>query len=193
MIGAGARASRIPAAVAVIGGALLVALGARVQVPVFGAAYPVTLQTFAVLIVALLLSPPRAIASMSLYFAMAVVGLPVCSLGVATLGSWGYLAGFIAGAGLVSFAVRRVPGGVVGASLFCTAGTAIMLLCGGIWCAFAAMAFGLAEGDVVKAFAASTVPFIPGGLLKSVVAAMLFTGGRSLFGKQKDSGASSAA
>lgn len=193
MIAAGARSSRVPAVLAVIGGALLVAIGARVQVPIFGAAYPVTLQTFAVLIVALLLSPPRAIASMSLYFAMAGVGLPVCSLGVATLGSWGYLAGFIAGAGLVSFAVRRIPVGVVGTSLICTAGTAIMLLCGGIWCAFAATAFGLADGDVAKVFTAATVPFIPGGLLKSVVAAMLVAGGRTVLGKSKGSGASGAA
>src|SRR5215467_7870394 len=61
----------------VVGASLLVALCARVTVPLPFTPVPLTLQNFAVLLVGLALGPRRAFAAMVLYLAEGAVGLPV--------------------------------------------------------------------------------------------------------------------
>jgi biotin transport system substrate-specific component len=66
----------IPADVAIVtAGAVLTAIAAQIQIPMFPV--PMTLQTFAVLLVAAALGAGRASLSMTLYLAMGAIGLPV--------------------------------------------------------------------------------------------------------------------
>lgn len=61
--------------VLVLGGALVTALFAQIQIPMYPV--PMTLQTLAVLLIAAAMGPVRAISSMGLYIAMGAAGLPV--------------------------------------------------------------------------------------------------------------------
>jgi biotin transport system substrate-specific component len=63
----------------VIGASLVVALCARVTVPLPGTPVPLTLQNFGVLVVALLLGSRRGFAALALYLVEGASGLPVFS------------------------------------------------------------------------------------------------------------------
>src|SRR5690606_41298394 len=67
--------------VLVTAGAALVALGARLSVPLPFSQVPITGQTFAVLLVGAALGSGRGVASMLTYLAAAVAGLPIFSGG----------------------------------------------------------------------------------------------------------------
>jgi len=60
-----------------VGASLLVALCARITLPIPGNPVPLTLQNFGVLLVGLLLGPRRAFAAMVLYLAEGAAGFPV--------------------------------------------------------------------------------------------------------------------
>ncbi|MEK9578245.1 MAG: biotin transporter BioY, partial [Aquiluna sp.] len=80
----------------VISGAILTTLAAQVVVPMYPV--PMTLQTFAVLLIAAALGPWRALSSMGLYFAMGAAGLPVFAAAKslsAVMPTAGYLVGFM--------------------------------------------------------------------------------------------------
>src|SRR3989304_2936960 len=63
--------------VAILGGALLVAVAAQFAVPLPGTPVPLTLQVPAVLLVAGLLGPRAGAASMAVYLGLGIAGLPV--------------------------------------------------------------------------------------------------------------------
>jgi biotin transport system substrate-specific component len=63
----------------VIGGSLIVALCARITIPLPFTPVPLTLQNFGVLLVGLLLGSRRGFAALALYLAEGVAGLPVFS------------------------------------------------------------------------------------------------------------------
>jgi biotin transport system substrate-specific component len=65
----------------VLGGALITALAAQVQIPMWPV--PLTLQTFAVLLVGATLGAGRGAASLSVYLAMGAAGLPVSAFDTA--------------------------------------------------------------------------------------------------------------
>lgn len=67
----------VPRTVAVLSGALLVGLAAQLAVPLPGTPVPLTLQVPAVLLVAGLLGPRAGAASMVVYLALGIAGLPV--------------------------------------------------------------------------------------------------------------------
>src|SRR5438067_11688031 len=71
---------------AVVSGAVLVALAAQVSIPLPGTPVPMTLQPMAVLLVGGLLGGPLGALSMILYLAMGVAGLPVFTPTVPLLG-----------------------------------------------------------------------------------------------------------
>ena len=90
--------------------ASLIAVGAFVCLPV--GAVPVTLQTLAVVLAAILLSPGGAFAATGVYVLLGVVGVPVFSGGRAGLAvlvgpTGGFILGFVAGATLGAV-VRKV-------------------------------------------------------------------------------------
>ncbi len=101
----------------VVGGALLTTAAAQVRIPLGFTPVPLTGQTFAVLLVGATLGARRAAASQTLYWVMALIGLPVLSNGqggwsVATGATAGYVVGFIAprhSSAICPSAVRIAP------------------------------------------------------------------------------------
>lgn len=105
---AGRAARALYDAALVAGFSVLVALSARVAIPLPFTPVPVTLQTLAVLAAGALLGSRRGAAAILLYLAEGAAGLPVFAMGrsgVAYLAgpTGGYLAGFVAAAFLAGF------------------------------------------------------------------------------------------
>jgi biotin transport system substrate-specific component len=122
----------------VVGGSLLVALCARITIPLPGTPVPLTVQNFGVLLVALLLGSRRGFAALTLYLAEGAMGMPVFTPagpgGIAQLlGPTGgfllayplmaWIAGFVAERGRGSFA-RAALGGLLGEVVLFTGGLA---------------------------------------------------------------------
>jgi len=123
----------------VVGASLLVALCARISIPLPFTPVPLTLQNFGVLLVGLLLGSRRGFAALALYLAEGAMGMPVFSPvgpgGIAQLfhgATSGFLlayplvawlAGFIMERGRKSFA-RALLGGILGEVLLFTGGLA---------------------------------------------------------------------
>ena len=120
----------------VVGGSLVVALCARITIPLPGTPVPLTVQNFGVLLVGLLLGSRRGFAALALYLAEGAMGMPVFSPtgagGVAQLlGPTGgfllayplvaWMAGFIVDGGRKSFA-RAALGGLLGEVVLFTGG-----------------------------------------------------------------------
>jgi biotin transport system substrate-specific component len=112
----------------VVGGSLMVALCARITIPLPGTPVPLTVQNFGVLLVGLLLGSRRGFAALALYLAEGAMGMPVFSPtgpgGIAQLlGPTGgfllayplvaWIAGFVMEHGRKTFA-RAALGGLLG-------------------------------------------------------------------------------
>jgi biotin transport system substrate-specific component len=112
----------------VVGGSLLVALCARITIPLPFTPVPLTVQNFGVLLVGLLLGSRRGFAALALYLAEGAIGMPVFNPtglgGIAQLlGPTGgfllayplvaWLAGFVVEHGRRTFA-RAAVGGLLG-------------------------------------------------------------------------------
>lgn len=65
--------------VLVVSGSLLVALCARITIPIPGTPVPLTVQNFGVLLVGLMLGSRRGLAALALYLTEGAIGLPVFS------------------------------------------------------------------------------------------------------------------
>lgn len=153
---------------AVVLGALLVALAAQVAVPLPGTPVPMTLQPMAVLLVGGLLGPELGAISMILYLAMGAAGLPVFTPTVPLPGisrlfgpTGGYLLAYPIAAYAVAALVRerssvwRVACGVL-------AGL-VLIHFGGL----AQMA--IITGSVSGAAQLATWPFLLGDLIKLAI------------------------
>jgi biotin transport system substrate-specific component len=159
----------IPADVAIItGGAVLTAIAAQVQIPMFPV--PMTLQTFSVLLVAAALGAGRASLSMALYMAMGGIGLPVFA-GAKTLTgvlpTAGYLVGFVAAAAVIGFlASKGFSKNPLKLAFSFALGSVIIYALGvsGLM-----LSLGL---TLEQALAAGVIPFIIGDVVKAVMAAL---------------------
>jgi len=103
--------SRISDLALISAGAGLTAVLAQIQIPMYPV--PMTLQTFAVLLIAAAMGPWRALSSMGLYVALGAAGLPVFA-GAKALGqvvpTAGYLFGFAVAAGVVGLVASSCVG-----------------------------------------------------------------------------------
>lgn len=193
----------------VVAGTLLITAGAYVSLSVpalqLGSVYvpvneyvPLTLQTFGVLFSGALLGARRGISASGLYLLLGVAGLPVFAAGadgvhgsglghIVSLGEGGlvmgarggYLVGFVLAAGVVGRLAelgwdRHLRGSVVALLI----GSVIIYLVGVPWLALAA---GLGAGD---ALTFGFFPFVPGDLVKLLVAAGLLPIGWRLVARQ---------
>lgn len=155
----------------VIGGAALTAVAAQISVPLPFTPVPLTLQTFAVLLVGASLGTVRGLASIALYLAVGVAGAPVFHAGASGMGgaSFGYVIGFVLAAGLVG---RLAEGGATRGPLatagVMVAGNLVIYAVGVPWLMVAAHV-GLVQG-----LALGVVPFLVGDVVKVAVAAGLF-------------------
>lgn len=158
----------IPADVALVtAGAALTAIAAQIQIPMFPV--PMTLQTFAVLLVAAALGAGRASLSMGLYLALGAAGLPVFASAKTLTGvlpTAGYLVGFVAAAAIVGFlASRGFSKDPIRVALSFALGSVIIY-------AFGVSGLMLSLGlSFEQALAAGVIPFLIGDLVKATLAA----------------------
>ncbi|MBZ4330038.1 biotin transporter BioY [Corallococcus sp. AS-1-12] len=165
--------TRVQEGALVLGAALVTALLAQVALSVPGSPVPVTGQTLAVVLTAAALGPGRGVAAQAAYLLLGAVGLPFFAKGASGWGALtgptgGFLVGFLPAAFLVGLAARHGYDRRwwTAAPLF-LAGQLLVLTLGVCWLQVKA---GL---DFATAFQKGFLPFIPGGLLKAVVAGLL--------------------
>ena len=171
----------------VLGGSAFVAVYAHVVLPLSFTPVPLTLQTFAVVVLGLLLSPRLAAGTLSAYLVEGALGLPVFSPAPAIIGglahllgpTGGYLLAYPVAAGLISILRRRVRfGGLLGnyggAVASAAAGSLLILGCGGLWLAV------LTHGSAQSILTFGVVPFLPGEALKIAAAAGVMIGSQRL-------------
>ncbi|MBU2958257.1 biotin transporter BioY [Paracoccus sp. 1_MG-2023] len=149
--------------------AVLIAIGAKVQVPFWPV--PMTLQTLAVLVIAAGLGPRLGLAAMGAYMAAGLAGLPVFAGSPERGVGLAYLAGPTTGF-LIGMAVSMVVTGALAQgrglamrALAMTAGTVAIYACGLIWLS----AFVPAD----RLIAVGVMPFLLGDFVKIGVGAML--------------------
>ncbi len=152
-------------AAAVLAFAALIALGARLAVPMVPV--PMTMQTFAVLLAGAVLGPWRGAAAVLLYLAVAAAGLPVLSDGASGLASFtgptaGYLFAFPLGAALAGWAAASgwLVRPLKGFALLCAAHLLILVL-GTAWLA--------TRIGPAMAVSAGFTPFLAGAAVKSAL------------------------
>ena len=168
-------------AAAVLLGSLLVAACAHVSIPLWFTPVPLTLQTFAVLFLGLVLSPGVAASALGLYLIEGMVGLPVFSPvgggGILHLfgPTGGYLLAYPAAAALTGLLRRRIGKGGFAASLGAAGIASLFILFAG-----AAWLSVVTRQSTATVFTLAVAPFLPGDILKVVAAAGAAVGMRRL-------------
>lgn len=167
----------------VIGGSLLIALAAQVAIPLPFSPVPLTGQTLAVLLVGALLGSRRGGLAVITYLVKGFVGLPVFAGGVAGLAhltgpTGGYLIGFVLAAYLVGLLAergwdRRFSTTVAAMIL----GNLVIYACGAAWLA-------IQVGGLARALSVGVMPFVPGDILKTLLAATLLPLGWRVIGQR---------
>lgn len=178
--------ARLQAALAdallIAGASVLVAVCARISIPLPWTPVPVTGQTFAVLLIGMVLGPRRAALALLLYLLEGAAGLPVFAGGAAGVARlWGPTGGYLwsyplAAAITGSLAVRGWDKRPHQSALAMFLGSLVVLTLGSLWLSF--FVGGLAQG-----FARGFLPFLPGDVLKTLLAAGLFPGAWALVRK----------
>jgi biotin transport system substrate-specific component len=159
--------------VLVVAGSLLTALAAQVSIPLPFTPVPITGQTFAVLLVGAALGSRRA-AGMALYVAQGLAGLPVFAGGKAGLAvllgpTGGYLNGFIAAAFVTGWlAERGWDRRPLTTALAMVLGNLVIYLLSVSWLA---VFVGISKAPLL-----GMVPFLPGDLLKILLATAALPG-----------------
>ncbi len=165
----------------VIAGSLLVALSAQVSIPLWFTPVPITGQTFGVLLVGAVLGSRRGALALCAYLLQGAAGLPVFAefrggLPVLLGPTGGYLFGFVFAAALVGWlAEKGWDHRFVSAFAAMALGNVVVFGFGVPWLAqFVSPNQALALG---------LWPFLPGALVKTVLAAAVLPAGRRLFGR----------
>ena len=187
----GAKAWARAIVLMVVGTAAL-ALAAKLKVPFYPV--PMTLQTLVLPILAAAYGSRLAVATVLLYLAEGMMGLPVftntppaAASPLYLLGpTGGYLIGFVLAAGLIgSLAERGADRGYVRLVLAMLAGSVIVFACGVFWLAFLAQMPGGTGLGLEKAVAVGLMPFVIGDLVKTALAAAIIRAGWSLAGGRR--------
>ena len=159
-------------ALIVIAGTALLTLSAKVQIPFYPV--PLTMQTFAIMVIAMAVGWKLGAATVALYLLEGAFGLPVFAgtpakgIGLAYMAgpTGGYLAGFLCAAALTGWLGERGwDRNVVTTLLAMLVGTAVIYLLGFTWLA---QLIGAA-----KAWQFGVLPFLLGDIVKIALAAAL--------------------
>ncbi len=175
------RSLALPRTVAVILGAAFVAAAAQVSVPLPGTPVPMTLQPLAVLLVGGLLGARLGAASMVLYLALGIAGLPVFTPTVPLLGiarllgpTGGYLLAYPVAAWVVGWLTTPGsinPGLAPGVNPPAWSRVAMGVLCGLVLIHVGGLAqLAILTGDISGAARLATLPFLLGDLAKLALA-----------------------
>ena len=153
-----------------LAGTALLTLSAKIQVPFWPV--PMTMQTFAVLVIAMAFGPKLGAATVLLYLAEGAAGLPVFAgtpekgIGVAYMvgPTGGYLVGFVLAAFTVGWLARRGWDRSVPLTLLAmAAGTALIFIFGIAWLSTLI--------GMEKAIQFGLMPFLAGAAFKIALAA----------------------
>jgi len=204
LLRAGIRRNLLVDLALIVGFSLLVALSARISFPIPGTAVPISGQTFAVLLAGALLGSRRGPLSIMAYLAQGAMGLPVFAFSATTgygggiasfLGpTGGYLIGFVGAAFVVGFLAERGWD-----RRFWT--TALAMLCGNVviyifglpwlarffapeWLSGWQLDFKYLD-PTNGVLLAGLYPFIPGDLIKLILAAAALPSGWALISRLK--------
>ncbi|MHC4130682.1 MAG: biotin transporter BioY [Planctomycetota bacterium] len=166
----------------VLAGSLLIAICAKIRIPMLPV--PVTMQTFAVLIVACLFGSRRGTLTVLLYLAEGALGFPVFAQKSGLLAfagpTGGYLVGFVFAAFLVGFLAEngwdRKPATTILAMVF---GNLIIYTCGLLWL-WLLLSVGRISVGSNGLLAVGLYPFILGDVIKIMFAACLLPAGWKL-------------
>jgi biotin transport system substrate-specific component len=156
----------------VLAGSLLVALCARVALPLPFTPVPLTLQPFAVLVLGMLLAPRLAATTLAAYLVEGAAGLPVFAPGAAGVSGLAHLlgptGGYLLSYPIAAFAVaalwRASRRSFSWSLISAAAGNLIILSIGALWLSIYKHAFA---GAVLTQ---AVIPFLPGDALKVIVA-----------------------
>lgn len=173
-----ARKDMLRAAVLVFAGTIFIALSARIQVPMWPV--PMTMQTFAVLLVGMTFGARLAGVTLLTYIAQGALGLPVFATGMGMASLMGPTAGYILGFGVAAvvtgyLANRSGAKGYLRNFLIAVSGGVIIHALGAIWLA-----------QFVGAQSAATLgitPFVLGDLMKCALVALALPSACKLMGK----------
>ena len=157
----------------VLAGSAFVAVCAHVVLPLNFTPVPLTLQTFAVLVLGLMLSPRLAAGTLTAYLAEGALGLPVFSPVPMVVGGMahlfgptgGYLLAYPAAAFLIASVWRNTRGSFAWALGRAAVGNLLMLGCGALWLAV------LTHAPIASIMQLGVIPFLPGEGLKIAAAA----------------------
>lgn len=166
------RAGMLMNALLIVGASIVTALAAQIAIPLPWSPVPITGQTFAVLLTGAVLGARRAFLAQALYLAEGAMGLPVFAGGAA---GFAVLVGPTAGYAIAFPFAAAITGALAERGWdrrFMTMVTAMLL--GSI----VIFGFGLLNlarflpGE--QLLAAGLLPFIPGDIIKSSLAAIVF-------------------
>ena len=157
---------------AVFGGALLLALCAQVRIPLPFTPVPITGQTFAVLLLPVMLGGWRGPAAVAAYLAQGALGLPFFAGGAAGAAvlagpTGGYLLGFLLAAVVIAVLAGHSRGSRLRLALAMVAGNLVIYLCGVPWLA------RFVEGGLGAAVMLGMTPFLVGDAIKLIAALIL--------------------
>lgn len=164
----------------VVFGSAFVAACSHLSIPLWFTPVPLTMQPFAVLLLALILTPGLATATLCAYLMEGALGLPVFapgfgfSAGMAHLlgPTGGYLWSYPVAAALASSLFRSSSRGFVAAIAGAALGNLVILFSGFVWIA------AYAHASAGTAFTLAVLPFLPGDALKVIAVASIATGFR---------------
>lgn len=170
----------------ILAASLVLALSARLQVPFWPV--PVTMQSFAVLVIAMACGRRLGVAAVGFYLLEGALGLPVFAggggLAYFSGPTAGYLLGFVLAAWLMGgLAERGWDRTAARALLAMTLGTALIFLCGLSW--LGAFLWRAGDGGLYATLQAGLLPFVPGAVLKIVLAAAVLPGVWRLLGNRR--------
>lgn len=160
--------------IGVISFVILTILGAFIKIPLPFSPVPLTLQTFFVLLCGAMLGAKLGLFSQSTYILLGIVGLPIfANAGSGMLYLFGPTGGYIAGFLLASLFVGQTIKSLSKINLFSIfitlcIGNLIILSSGVIWLKI------LLGYSFKKTILIGLLPFLPGDLLKIIIASKIF-------------------
>lgn len=156
--------------------AALTAAGAYIHIPIPFSPVPITLQVFFVLLAGSILKSKWGSLSMIVYILLGIAGLPVFAGGSSGIGvllgpTGGYIIGFVLAAYFIGKLSERTENstgsGLLVIALNMSAGVLVIYLCG----IFQLMM--VAKIGLGVAFTLGVIPFLPGEIVKTAVAAYI--------------------
>jgi biotin transport system substrate-specific component len=140
-----------------------------ISIPIPGTSVPINLATFAVILAGLVLGPKDGPISIIVFLALGAIGIPVFhsftgGMGVVFGPTGGFLIGYIFLALLAGIGGAREKNKIANYILFTLIGEVLLYAFGSAWFIFQA------GSNVQTALLSCVVPFIPGDILKMILA-----------------------